>query len=102
RIGVQGEALQADHRLLGLVEERREDVERLRDGVVVGRRGGEGRLPAGDQVAQRRLAAVDGVEHRAAVAQQVDHRGVLHVEHLQQVGGVGGEVRQVAEYAVEV
>ena len=38
----------------------------------------------------------------AAVADQVDHRGVLDVEHLEQVGRVGRERRQVAEHVVEV
>ncbi len=34
---------------------------------------------------------VERGEHGAAVADQVDHRGVLDVEDLEQVGGVGGE-----------
>jgi len=32
----------------------------------------------------------------------LDDRGVLDIEHLEQVGGVGGELREVAEHAGEV
>ena len=61
------------------------------DRVVVGGGRRERRLGGRDQVAQRRLVVADRGEHGAAVADQVRDRGVLDVEHLQQVGRVGRE-----------
>jgi hypothetical protein len=86
---------------LGLVQERREHLEGLRE-LVVGGGGGERRLGARDQVAERRLVRAERPEHRAAVLHQADHGLVLHIQDLEDVGRVGRERRQVAEHVVQV
>ena len=101
--GVEREALQPRHRRLGLVQERREDVEGGRERVVVGRGGGNVCSGARDQVAQRGLVLASAPTNTVPPLRDQPHDGaVLDVEHLEDVGGVGGERGQVAEHAVEV
>ena len=102
RIRVPREVLEPRHRRLALVEEGREDRERLAKGLVARGGGLEHALRVHDQLTQGAAALVDRAEHPPGVLDQVVHGDVLLVEHLHQLRAVHGEALEVAERVAQV
>ena len=95
RPGVGGEALEPGQCGLRLVQEGREDPERLGQGLVARGGGLEGPLGVDHELAKRTAALVDRAEHLAGVAHQALDGEALLVELGQQRRPVDGEAFEV-------
>src|SRR4051812_23892167 len=102
RLGVLGEALEAVGGDTRLVQEDGEDLERVGQRLILGRRRREGALGVHDELAKLALTLIERAEHHAGVLHELPDRHVLLVEHLQQRRAVAREVGEVAERVVEV
>ena len=102
RLGVLGERVEAVVEALLLVEERREDVDRLSQGpALLGRRAEEA-LRVHDQLAELVSALVErGVDH-ARVAHEVVERVLPRVQPLEELCSLLAERRELTERVVEV
>src|SRR6185436_9358425 len=102
RVRRRRERLEARERELRLVEERREDLERVGQRLLTTRRCVE-RLPGrDDEVVELALVLGERAEHDAGVADERLRLMLLAVEDPQQVGAVVGEGGQGPEGVVEV
>ena len=101
RARLRGEARDALDGRLRLVEERREDPDRLGELAVTRRRRVEGAVGVHDQLAQRAALLVQRSEDGAGVAHDPRDGRLLLVEHPQELGAVDGEALEVPERVVQ-